>query len=41
MPYIKSQMVYTDYKWTARADHDDPKFIGAQESAMLNRSEGY
>ncbi len=41
MAYSKSQMVYNDYKWTARADHDNPKFIGAQESAMLNRSEGY
>lgn len=41
MAYQKSQMVYTDYKWTARADHDNPKFIGAQERSMLNRSEGY
>lgn len=41
MNYQKSQMVYSDYKWTARADHDNPKFIGAQEAAMLNRQEGY
>lgn len=41
MAYLKSQMVYNDYKWTARGDFDDPKFIGAQESSMLNRSEGY
>lgn len=41
MPYQKNQMVYTDYKWTATADHDNPKFIGAQEHSMLNRSEGY
>lgn len=34
-------MVYSDYKWTAKADHDNPKFIGAQEAAMLNRQEGY
>ncbi len=34
-------MVYSDYKWTAKADHDNPKFIGAQEAAMLNREEGY
>ena len=41
MNYKKSDMVYDDYKWTAKADHDNPKFIGAQESAMLNREEGY
>ena len=41
MAYLRSQMVYKDYAWTARADHDNPKFIGAQESAMLNRGEGY
>lgn len=41
MTYLRSQMVYDDYKWTSKADHDNPKFIGAQESAMLNRSEGY
>jgi hypothetical protein len=41
MAYQRSQMVYDDYKWTAAADHDNPKFIGAQEKAMLNRSEGY
>jgi hypothetical protein len=41
MNYKKSDMVYNDYKWTATADHDNPKFIGAQESAMLNRNEGY
>jgi hypothetical protein len=34
-------MVYSDYAWTARADHDNPKFIGAQEHSMLNRGEGY
>lgn len=34
-------MVYTDYKWTAKSDHDNPKFIGAQEHSELNRSEGY
>ncbi|MGE6221091.1 hypothetical protein ACQKCH_14785 [Nubsella zeaxanthinifaciens] len=41
MKYQKSQMVYQDYKWNARADHDNPKFVGAQERSMLNRSEGY
>lgn len=41
MEYTRSQMVYKDYKWNARAGHDNPRFIGAQERAMLNRSEGY
>lgn len=41
MNYQKSQMVYSDYKWTAKADHESPKFIGAQEATMLNRQEGY
>lgn len=34
-------MVYKDYKWLAKADHDNPEFIGAQEASMLNRDEGY
>jgi len=41
MVYTKAQMVYQDYKWTARADHDNPKIIGGQEHSELNRSEGY
>ena len=41
MAYLRSQMVKKDYKWTANSDHDDPKFIGAQEHSELNRSEGY
>ena len=39
--YKKSDMVYTDYKWTARADHDNPKIIGGTDHAELNRTEGY
>ncbi len=41
MKYQKSQMIYSNYKWTAKADHDNPKIIGAQDSALLNREEGY
>jgi len=41
MKYQRSQMVYQDYKWTAHADHDNPKFIHAQDASMLNRQEGY
>jgi len=39
--YTKSQMVYTDYKWVAKADHDNPKIIGGTDHSELNRTEGY
>jgi hypothetical protein len=39
--YTKSQMVYSDYKWSAREDHDNPKIIGGTDHAELNRTEGY
>lgn len=38
--YQTSQMKY-QYKWTAKADHDNPKFIGGSDHALLNREEGY
>lgn len=41
MSYTKSQMVYDDYKWTAKTGHDNPQIIGGQERSELNRSEGY
>jgi len=41
MAYTKNQMVYQDYKWSARADHDNPKIIGGTDHAELNRTEGY
>jgi hypothetical protein len=41
MAYTKDQMVYKDYKWSARADHDNPKIIGGTDHAELNRTEGY
>jgi hypothetical protein len=34
-------MVYTDYKWFARADHDNPKITGGTDHSELNRTEGY
>jgi hypothetical protein len=40
-PYKKSDMVYTDYKWQAQADHDNPKIIAGTDHTELNRSEGY
>lgn len=39
--YNKSDMVYNDYKWTARADHDNPKIIQGTDHSELNRTEGY
>lgn len=41
MIYTKEQMFYKDYKWTARADHDNPKIVGGTDHAELNRTEGY
>jgi len=40
-PYKKGDMVYGDYKWQARADHDNPKIIKGIDHSELNRSEGY
>lgn len=39
--FNKSDMVYTDYKWTAKADFDNPKIIGGNDHSELNRTEGY
>lgn len=41
MRYSRPQMVYKDYTWSSKDTNDDPKFIHAQDSAMLNRREGY
>ena len=41
MAYTKSDMVYNDYKWSAKADHDNPKITGGTDHAELNRTEGY
>jgi hypothetical protein len=34
-------MYYGDYKWSARADHDNPKIIRGTDYSQLNREEGY
>lgn len=39
--YKKENMVFKDYKWTARADHDNPQIIAGSDAALLNREEGY
>lgn len=41
MAYTSGAMYYKDYKWSARADHDNPKIIGGTDHAELNRTEGY
>jgi len=41
MTYKKSDMVYKDYRWTALADHDNPKIIYGTDHSELNRTEGY
>ena len=41
MAYKKSNMVYSDYHWKAKDDHDDPNFIHKPDSTELNRTEGY
>ena len=44
MPYTRSQMLYDDgiyYKWSARADHDNPYYTGGTDYSELNRTEGY
>lgn len=41
MAYTRTNMVYGDYKWNARADYDNPKIIGGTDHVELNRTEGY
>ncbi len=41
MSYAESDMVYHDYKKTARADHDNPYYKYGQEGTELNRTELY
>jgi hypothetical protein len=41
MAYSQNDMVFKDYKWTARADQDNPYYRGGSDAAQLNRQEGY
>jgi len=41
MPFKKSEMYYTDYKWSAREEKDDPRVTGEPDSTLLDRNEGY
>lgn len=42
--FKQSNMLYDDgsyYKWTARADHDNPNFRSGNDAKQLNRTEGF
>jgi len=41
MSYTELDMVYHDYKRTAKADHDNPYYKHGQEGSELNRTELY
>lgn len=39
--FAKKDLIFTDYKWTAVADLDNPKIVGNPDNTLLNRTEGY
>lgn len=39
--FDKTDMIYSDYNWSAKADIDNPKIILSNDPTELNRSEGY
>ena len=44
MAYESSQMLYKHegyYKWTAKADHDNPYYKTGKDHSELNKTEGY
>jgi len=41
IPYKAKDMIYSDYKTSARADHDNPQFITGNDDRELNRTEKY
>lgn len=44
MSFLRSQMLYDNgiyYKWTARADHDNPYYRNGSDHTLVNRTEGY
>ena len=41
MAFERSQMLYADYKWQARADHDNPYYTKGSDHSEINKSEGY
>lgn len=41
MAYERSQMIYNDYKWQAKAAHDNPYYTKGTDHSEINKSEGY
>lgn len=41
MAYTEGEMIYHDYKKTARADYDNPYYTKGQDFTQLNRTELY
>ena len=43
MSFERSQMQYDDgyYKWSARADHDNPYYRHGTDHSEINKTEGY
>lgn len=41
MAYERSQMIYNDYNWQAKAAHDNPYYTKGTDYSEINKSEGY
>jgi hypothetical protein len=43
MAFERSQMLYDNgyYKWSARADHDNPYYRQGTDYSQINKTEGY
>lgn len=41
MAFLRSDMLYKDYKWTAKADHDNPNYRQGTDHSEINKTEGY
>lgn len=41
MALTKSELVYTDYKWTAQADHDNPYYRAGTDYSQIDKTQGY
>jgi hypothetical protein len=39
--FNKTDMVYKDYDWKAKYEHDDPKVTGKPDNTLFARHEGY
>jgi hypothetical protein len=39
--FTKANLQFTDYKWNAKDEGDDPKVTGSPDNDLLDRNEGY